>query len=102
MKQVMKAAETLCQMRHNGFGNDLEALKEAVSKRHELENTELTSEWLENHGWEKIEGPEWHKEVMFIGYESKYGHFYIGGLGLVIHTLAQLYDVMNLIGVKED
>lgn len=58
MKKIIELAENLCNHWKPISGSnisDLKALSEAIEKRRALEQTPITEDWLNEHGWEKKE-----------------------------------------------
>lgn len=82
-------------------------LKQALTERHQLEQTPITEEWLKEHGgvhnstlyrweiWSEDNGT-------VLAVTKAYGKWHITNTCIEVSSLANLYDALDLCGIKID
>lgn len=102
MKKIIELLERLsAQLKYNTDALSLEVC-EYVRVRKELEQTPITEEWLREHYWQRCwEGIGWWNiRAPFTLQRYSDTEWNIENSGLLIKTLADLYDVAELYRVE--
>lgn len=114
MKKIIELAE-----KATGDNKDMlsafasyQALKDALAKRKQLEQTPITEEWLKGHGWKRNNRNLWWKAcnggmgifTLFIRVSTynKWYWFVNGNDYLCLTSIADLLDACELCGIKLD
>lgn len=112
MKEIIELADKACSdhsANPMGAFADYLKLKEALSKRKELEATPITEDWLKEHGWiqDLFNGSIWGgistvNDNYPLHLEMYDGYARIQYTPVKISNIADLYDACELCGIKID
>lgn len=108
MNKIIELAEKLSNLAVGGNYVTMlvtrNKLNKAIAERKQLEQTPITEEWLKEHGWEEdIRHYEWtywyNDKKQFISLIISNDECILEDTSIVLNSLADLYDVVELCGI---